>query len=66
MYRSTLSLTLELGGGGWSTPHRGRFTPEERHPVPTVQEAGWAPRAGLDGFEESRLRRDSIPGQSNP
>ena len=26
-YRSTLSLTLALDGGGWSTPLLGRFTP---------------------------------------
>ena len=24
------------------------------------------PRAGLDGFEKSRLHRDSIPGPSSP
>ena len=27
--RSTLSLTSELGAGGWSTPHPGWFTPRE-------------------------------------
>ena len=28
---------------------------------------GWVgPRAGLDGFEKSRLHRDSIPGPSSP
>jgi len=26
-YISTLSLTSALDGGGWSTPHPGRFTP---------------------------------------
>jgi len=41
-YSSTLSLTLTLGGGGWSTPCPGQFTPE-KNPVPIVQEAGWAP-----------------------
>jgi hypothetical protein len=28
-YSSTLSLTLALDGGGWSTPHPGRFIPEK-------------------------------------
>ena len=27
MYSSTLSITLALDGGGWSTPRSGRFTP---------------------------------------
>jgi hypothetical protein len=31
-----------LEGGGWSAPRPGRFTPG-KHPVPIVQEAGWAP-----------------------
>jgi len=26
-YSSTVSLTSALGGGGWSTPRPGRFTP---------------------------------------
>jgi hypothetical protein len=34
--------TSALGGGGWSAPRPGRFTPG-KDPVPTVQEAGWAP-----------------------
>jgi hypothetical protein len=34
--------TLALGGGGWSAPRPGRFTPA-KDPVPIVQEAGWAP-----------------------
>jgi hypothetical protein len=32
---STFSLTLELDGGGWSSPHLGYFTPG-RDPVPIV------------------------------
>ena len=39
-----------LDGGGLSAPRPGRFTPG-KDPVPIVQEAGWAPRAGLDGCE---------------
>jgi hypothetical protein len=38
---STLSL-LSARYGGWSTPRTGRFTPRERDPEPTVQEAEWA------------------------
>jgi hypothetical protein len=34
-YRSTLSLTSALDGGGWSTPRPDRFTPG-KDPVPTV------------------------------
>jgi hypothetical protein len=52
MYGSTLSLTLALGGGEWSTPPPGRFTPG-KYPVPTVQEAGVGPRADLDGCGKS-------------
>jgi hypothetical protein len=29
-------------GGGWLTPHPGRFTPG-KDAVPIVEEAGWAP-----------------------
>ena len=40
-------------GGGWSTPHPGRFTPGKR---PDARFIGhWVgPRAGLDGCGESR------------
>jgi hypothetical protein len=41
-YSSTLSLTLALDGGWWSTPRPGRFTPR-KDPVPIVQGARWAP-----------------------
>ena len=34
--------------------------------IPIVQEAGWAPSAGLDGCGKSRPPRDSIPGPSRP
>jgi hypothetical protein len=34
--------TSALGGGGWSAPRPGRFTPG-KDPVPIVQGAGWAP-----------------------
>jgi hypothetical protein len=38
-------VTLALDGGGWSAPHRGRFT-AGRNPVPNVPDAGWAPGPG--------------------
>jgi hypothetical protein len=41
-YSSTLPLTSALDWGECSTPRPGRFTPG-KHPVPIVQEAGWAP-----------------------
>ena len=34
---------MALDGDGWSTPRPGRFTPQERDPVPIVQETGRAP-----------------------
>jgi hypothetical protein len=34
--------TSALGGGAWSAPRPGRFTPGKA-PVPTAQEGGWAP-----------------------
>ena len=53
MYSSTLPSTSALDGGGWSAPRPGRFTPG-KDLVHLVQEAGWAPRAGLDGCGKSR------------
>ena len=47
---STLSLTLALDGGGWSTPRPGRLTPE-KDPVPIVYEAGMAPVPVWTGAE---------------
>jgi len=40
-YSSTLSLTLALDWGGWSTPRTGRFIPG-KDLEPIVQEAEWA------------------------
>jgi hypothetical protein len=39
---STLSLTSAVDGGGWSTPRHCRSNPGNE-PVPSVQEATWAP-----------------------
>jgi hypothetical protein len=35
-------MTSALGGGGWSAPRPGRFTPG-KDPVPNVREAEWGP-----------------------
>jgi hypothetical protein len=37
-----LILDFGAGRGGWSAPRPGCFTPG-KHPVPILQEAGWAP-----------------------
>ena len=58
-YSSTLPLTLDLAGGGWSTPRPDRFTPGE-DPVPIVQEAGWAPEETKSAVEQTRFE----PGTS--
>ena len=52
-------------GGGESVPSPGRFTPG-KDPVPTVQEAGWAPGPVWKGAENLAPHRDSIPGPSSP
>jgi hypothetical protein len=41
------------------------FTPG-KDPVPIVQEAGWAPMAGLGSSENLDPHRDSITGPSSP
>jgi hypothetical protein len=64
-YGSTLSLTSAIDGGGWSTPHSGRFIPG-KDPVPIVEEAGWAPGPVWTGAENLASHRDSIPGLSIP
>jgi len=47
MYSSTLSLTSALDGVGWSLPHPGRFTPQER--IGTHCVGGWVgSRGSLD------------------
>ena len=75
MYSSTLSLTSALDSGGWLTPRAGRFTPGNEA-VPTVQEAGWAPRLVMTGEKNIALaairspcrpvRRQSLYWQSHP
>ena len=45
-------FNLGVRWDGWSTPPLRRFTPK-KDPVPIVWEAGWAPRASLDGCGKS-------------
>jgi hypothetical protein len=52
-------LDPALEGGGWSAPRPGRFTPG-KEPVPIIQEAGWAPRAGLEVCKKSLPHRDFL------
>ena len=49
-----LFLTSALGESRWSTTRPGCFTPKEKGPLSTLQEAGWGPRARLDGCGNSR------------
>jgi len=51
------SLTSALDGSGWSAPRPGRFTPQEREPVRTVQETEWLPEP---------VRKISPPPEFNP
>jgi len=62
-YSDTLSLTSALDGVGWSTPRPGRFTPG-KDPLPTVQEAGWAP--GLDWTGVENLAPTGIRSPDRP
>ena len=68
MYSYTLPSTSALdGGGGWSTPRPGRFTPGERDPVPVVQEAGWAPGhvwTGAENLAPTGIRSPDRPARS--
>jgi hypothetical protein len=55
-----IALLFNLGArwGGWSTPRPDRFTPG-KDPVPTVQEAGWAPGpdgTGAENLAPTRIR----------
>jgi hypothetical protein len=57
--------TSALGGGGWSAPRPGRFTPG-KDPVPIIQEAGWAPGPVWTCAKNLPPHWDLIPGPSNP
>jgi hypothetical protein len=48
-YSSYSFTTLALDGGEWSASRPGRaLLPGKKPPIPTVQEAGWASKAGPD------------------
>ena len=65
-YSSTLSLTSEPEGGGWSTPRSGRFTPG-KDPVPSEQKTGWAPGqvcTGAENLAPTEIRSLDRPARS--
>jgi hypothetical protein len=59
-YSSTLSLTSTLDGGGWSTPHPGRFTPGKDTRYPFYRRVG-----GPQG-RSGRARKISPPPGFDP
>ena len=68
MYSSTISLTSELDGCGWSTPRLGCFTPG-KDPVHIVQEAGWVPRlvwTDMKIFAPTGIQSPDPPARSEP
>jgi hypothetical protein len=57
-------LTLALEGGEWSASRPGRaLPPGEEPPVPTVQEAGWAPEPV---WTQKAEENSSIPSGIEP
>ena len=65
MYRSTLTLTSALDGGGLLTRRPDRFTPGKE--TGTYCTRDWVgSTAGLDGCGKSCPQRGSIRGQSSP
>jgi hypothetical protein len=64
-YSSYSFTTSALDGGEWSESRPGSALPPRKGPpVPIVQEAGWAPRAGLDTEVTGKIlcpRRGSNP-----
>jgi len=63
MYSSTLLLTSALDGGGFVNAKPRPLYPRERPGTHCIW--GWVElRAGLDGCENSPLRRDSTSGRS--
>jgi hypothetical protein len=59
-YSSTLSLTLALDGGVWSTPRPGLFTPEKETRYPFCR------RLGRPQGRSGRLRKISPPPGFDP
>ena len=65
IYRSTISLTSDLHGGGWETPYPCHFIPQEK--PGTHCTGSWVgPRAGLDSCGKSCSQEDLIPGPISP
>jgi hypothetical protein len=59
-YRSTLSFTSALDGGGWSTPRSGRFTPGKETRCPLYRRLGGPQgRSGRRGKSRPPLGFDS-------
>jgi hypothetical protein len=48
-------FNLGARSGGWWTPRPDRFTPQEREPVPIIQEAGWTSGPVWTGAENLAL-----------
>jgi len=64
MHSFTLPLTSALAG--WLTPGPGSFT-SGKDPVPTVQEAGWAPVpfcTGAENLAPTGIRSPDRPARS--
>jgi len=55
-------FNLGAGRGDWSTPRPSHFTPGE-DPVPTLQEAGWAPGPVCTGSENVAATGIRSPGR---
>ena len=53
-------MNAALEGGEWSAARPGRTLPPGKDPIPTLQEAGWAPGLVWTGGK-SHPHRDSIP-----
>jgi hypothetical protein len=58
-YRFTPSVISTLDGVGGQR-HAPAALPRERDPIAIVQEAGWAPKGGLDGVHKALSHRDAI------
>jgi len=49
-------MKTALDGGEWSASCSSRFTPTGKLPVPTGQEAGWAPEPVLKRWRREKFR----------
>ena len=65
-YSSTVSLTSELDGGGWSTPIPGRLY-NGKDLVLIVLEAGWSSEPlwiGAENLAPTGIRSPDLPARS--